>query len=146
MVFTLDQILIYKQKTMTSFYGHNQAVDQSDVFSIQLVKLKLLECAIPPLFQNGQIVQNYLVEGGVREDSFQILSPLFLGPYLYFRVPIFSVLATLMSNFLHCYLKSSKMGPHIVLILLKSPLFFPNENFLTSSPQSKISFMGALYI
>ena len=43
-------------------------------------------------------------------------------------------------------LKSSKMGPHIVLILLKSPLFFPNEIFLTSSPQSKISFMGALYI
>ena len=88
MVFTLDQILIFKQKTMTSFYGHNQAVDQSDVFSIQLVKLKLLECAIPPLFQNGQIVQNYLVEGGVRENPFQILSPLFLGPYLYFRVPI----------------------------------------------------------
>ena len=33
-VFTLDQILIYKKKTMTSFYGHNQAVDQSDVFSL----------------------------------------------------------------------------------------------------------------
>ena len=75
MVFTLDQILIYKQKTMTSFYGHNQAVDQSDVFSIQLVKLKLLECAIPPLFQNDQIVQKLFGGGGGgRKDPFQMLS------------------------------------------------------------------------
>ena len=42
-------------------------------------------------------------------------------------------------------LKSSKMGPHLVLILLKSTLFFPMEMLLTSSPQNKIPFMEALY-
>ena len=42
-------------------------------------------------------------------------------------------------------LKSSKMGPHLVLILLKSTLFFPMEKLLTSSPQNKIPFTEALY-
>ena len=42
-------------------------------------------------------------------------------------------------------LKSSKMGPHLVLILLKNPLFFGYENVLTTSPQNKISFMEALW-
>ena len=37
-------------------------------------------------------------------------------------------------------LKSSKMGPHLVLILLKSTLF-PIEKLLTSSPQNKIPFI-----
>ena len=35
------------------------------------------------------------------------------------------------------------MGPHLVLILLKSPLF-PIEKFLTSGPQNKIPFKEAL--